>query len=227
MIDNQPQQPVQQPKKTNWTFWIFFVIGLIIGLIWLLVFTKLGLFLNLTNDLNLTEFQKSLFNLALLLTIFYFLAIVGVFYFNSKKKEIEKKSKSPIIIYESDSQFDKIREKARYSYGLTLGNCVRNKPLAPHTEAGSASPTRSLLFENIENGFVSGYSRWVIHSFDWINIHLAERNYIGRNSDYRYWDGEFRQQQHKGIADTSAGKKAKDITFIKSVDNEGSMTEDE
>ena len=177
------------------------ISGIIIGVLWLLVLTNLPLAFGIT---NLAEYQRNLFNLPLLLTVAYVVAIVFIFYFKDKYSEWSTTEKNPIILVDSHTQYDLIKEIAKRYHGLFLGKCIRASPLMPYKEAGSLPTTRFFLFENTENGYVTGYSLWMQNYVRKITTHLMYRNFNGRNSAMKFWYGELREEQHRGLAETTA-----------------------
>ena len=123
-------------------------------------------------------------------------------------------------------KLDKIITIAKIYHGLQLGKCIRVSPLMPYKEAGSTPTSRFFLFQNIYAGVIVGESLWRQDYVRKITTHLMYNNYFGRNSNHKYWYGEAREEAYRGIADTTASKKMKELKHLKNESfDEGSMTE--
>jgi uncharacterized membrane protein SirB2 len=221
-ISNSTEKPEQ---KRKWTKWIFLLGFVIVGIIALLAYSNLPILLNIQNPL---QFQTNLQPFAIFCIIIYVLAFVLNFWLKDKYSEWTEKEGPAIKIMESHKIIPKIREYAYNHYNLKLGECIKIQGLMPHKEAGSAPTTRFFLFENIEYNEVNDYSMWVVNYFRIINIHLFKRfGAFGKDSGYKYWTGEYRNEQHQSIAETTAGKQKKEIENVREEHEDKSITEED
>lgn len=218
----EKKEAIVQKKPTDWTFNILIIIALLIGFIWLLAFTNIGYYFNWLGGTE-SSFKETFWRIALVASIIFLAGLFLKFWGAAKYDEWRQKDSNVTHLVDSDSQFNLIYEKAKVSYGLQLGDCIRISPLMPYKEAGSVPASRFFLFENILFGRVQGYSLWRQDYIRKITTHLVDRNWVGRNSSYKLWTGEYRSEEHRSIIDTSANKKQKDISVVQ---DEGSMTEE-
>jgi len=219
----QENSKPKSSSKTNWKFWFFLLGFLAIGFMFLMTFTNLAAapFFHIDNP---TQFQEDLRNPTILFIVVYVMALIGNFWVKNKRSEWNVTERNPIQVVESHTLFQKIRQYAKYHYSLQLGDCIKIQSLMIHKEAGSLPTTRFFLFENLDYGEVVGYSAWVVHYVRFVNIHLYKQYHLGRDAEGKYWTGEYRNEQHQSIAETTAGKKMKDIKAIAPEDD--SMTDD-
>jgi hypothetical protein len=205
---------------------LVFIIGAgILFLLFLLSFTQLPLLLNIS-AYQLSSFQTSIQSLFFLGVLFYGIVIIVNFWMKDKYEEWSETESSSIRIVESHLLLPKIREYARKHYNLNLGDCIKIQPLMPHKEAGSVPTSRFFLFENMEFCDVVGWSMWKVDFVRVVNIHLFKRYHLGVDSYSKYWTGEFRNEQHQSIADTTASKKTKDVEHVKESSDNSSATEE-
>ncbi len=217
----------KKPQKINWKFWIFLIAFILLGILWLLTFTNFAA-MPIFKITNVPQFQDSIRGFTLFATLIFAIALIGNFWVKDKYSEWSEREGAAVKIVESHQIVPKIKEYASKYYNLKLGECIRIQGLMPHKEAGAVPTTRFFRFENIEYGTVTGYSDWIVHYFRTINIHLYKRYYISRDSQQRYWTGEFRNELHQKIVDTSATKKAREAQNIKpSNQDDNSITQDE
>jgi len=218
-----PNTKTEEPK-TSTTKYIFLIIGFFIVVLWLLLLTNLASVAGIT---DLVTFKENIRLFVYLSTVFFILGIVFNYWVKDKYSEWASNETSSTKIVESHTLLPKIREYGLVHYNLCLGECLKIQGLMPYKEAGSVPPTRYFLFENIEYDEVAGHSIWVVNYFKTVNIHLFKRIHIGRDSNQKYWTGEFRNEQHQGLIDTSATKKRKDAKNIEAEDeNWNSATEE-
>ena len=220
------EKPVKQSQGNGLKFWAFLIGGFIIGFLWLMVLTNLPS-MPIFNIADVPKFQADIRNVVFLITIFYFIALVADYWVKDKYNQWANRETSSIKIMESHLLIPKIREYAFLHYNLKLGDCMKIQGLMPHKEAGSIPTTRFFLFENVELNETGSYSIWVVNYVKIINIHLFKRFHVGsRDSNHKYWTGESRNEVHQSIAETTAGKRGKDIKNVSPEDEDNSMTEE-
>lgn len=228
--ENESQEKLRPIRKTSWTFWLFLAGALIVGLLWVLVLTPLPA-IYFKSPIDVTTFQHNFFYLPVLLSVVYLAALIFQIYGKEMYREKLDAQKNPVILVDAHTQFDKIREIAKRDYGMQLGDCMRTSPLTPFKESGSIPTTRFFEFQNINYGQVVSHSLWYQNYVLKITTHLARRVFYGRDTPMKFWHGEARDEEHRGIADTTASRKQRELGNTKLNDDEeeysGSLTEEE
>ena len=219
----------KEGQKTNIGFWIALIIGITLVFLWILFFTNLsGLIIK--NSAEIIAFQKTIFPFTIVSSIIYVSGLLAWFFFKDKFQELASQEGSPIILVDPHTQFDKIREIARkyYNYAI-LGDCVKIRVLKAYTEFGAVPTTRFFLFENLGNGGrIKSYSIW---KQNYVRKITTERYYQEgnwRDTNYKFWTGEYRTEEYKTLGQAFAAKKKKDVKNIKTeseISDEGSATE--
>lgn len=220
----------KEEKGLNIGFWIILIIGIILSFLWLLFFTNLpGLILK--TPVEIKNFQNTIFAFTLVISMLFVAGLIVWFFFSDRFQKLASQEGSSVILVEPHTQFDKIRKIALENYGQRLGDCVKTSSLKRYTELGVVPSTRFFLFENIGIGDrVESYSMW---KQNYIRKIVTERLYKeinSRDTNYKFWTGEFRTEEYKTIGEAFAGKKKKNVKNIKTeseTSSDGSATESE
>lgn len=219
----------KEGQKTNIGFWFILLIGIILVFLWILFFTNLsGLILK--TPAEIISFQKTIFPITLMFSLLYVSLLLAWTVFKDKFQKLVSQEGSPIILVDPHTQFDKIREIARKYYNYTiLGDCVKIRVLKAYTEFGAVPTTRFFLFENLGNGGrIKSYSIWKQNYVRKITTERYYKEGDWRDTQYKFWTGEYRTEEYKTLGQAFAAKKKKDVKNIKTeseISDEGSATE--
>ena len=217
-------EEVEETKATSKrNFWII-AAGAGIVVIWILAYTNI---LFRVFDQPLAEAIHERVNQSVfIITIIYLIALIAVFKLQDLLRQRDIREKQAILLVSPHTQLETIREIALKHYDLRLGNCINIKSDPALGEASSVPTIRYFLFDIMKGNKVTGISKWKQSYVKEVVTELCDADWFGRESNARHWTDENKLDPTRKLEESSAKKKRKHFSNIKSADEEEeSLTE--